>query len=166
MTSLRNRREVGHSAAEMFALVCDVEAYPKFVPLCDGMRVRRRTPIADGVEIVVAEMRVGFHAICERFTSRVTCNRPKLEILVEYIDGPFTKLDNRWSFHDDIPGPRGEARSVVDFFISYEFKSRALGVLMGAMFDAAFHKYADAFITRAEEVYGRSRAESSSISSA
>jgi coenzyme Q-binding protein COQ10 len=166
MTSFRNRREVGHSAAEMYALVCDVEAYPRFVPLCEGMRVRRRTHIAEGVEIVVAEMRVGFHAICERFTSRVTCNKPKLEILVEYIDGPFTKLENRWTFHDDAPGPRGEARSVVDFFIAYEFKSRALGVLMGAMFDAAFHKYADAFIKRAEDVYGCRRAESSSISSA
>ena len=166
MTSFRNRREVGHSAAEMFALVCDIEAYPAFVPLCDGMRVRRRTAIAEGVEVIVAEMRVGFKAICERYTSRVTCNRRKLEILVEYIDGPFTKLDNRWSFRDDIPGPEGDARSIVDFFIAYEFKSRTLGLVMGAMFDAAFHKYADAFVKRAEVVYGNSRAASSSISSA
>lgn len=166
MTSFRNRREVGHSAAEMFALVCDVEAYPKFVPLCDSMRVRRRSSLNEGVEVIVAEMCVGFHAICERYTSRVTCNKPKLEIFVEYIDGPFTKLDNRWSFRDDAPGPGGEARSIVDFFICYEFKSRALGLLMGAMFDAAFHKYADAFVKRAEQVYGRSRAASSSISSA
>ena len=166
MTSFRNRREVAHSAAEMFALVCDIESYPKFVPLCEGMRVRRRSSIAEGVEVLVAEMRVGFRAVCERYTSRVTCNRPKLEILVEYIDGPFSKLDNRWSFRDDMPGPRGEARSVVDFFIAYEFKSRTLGLVMGAMFDTAFHKYADAFIKRAEEVYGRARAASSSISSA
>jgi len=166
MTNFRNRREVGHSAAEMFALVRDVEAYPKFLPLCDGMRVRRRTSLAEGVEIIVAEMRVGFHAICERYTSRVICNAPKLEILVEYIDGPFTKLDNRWSFRDDAPGPLGEARSVVDFFIAYEFKSRALGLVMGGMFDAAFNKYADAFVKRAEEVYGRSRTASSSITSA
>jgi len=155
MKSFRNRRQVGHSAAEMFALVSDVEAYPKFVPLCEGMRVRRRTPLGEGVDVIVAEMQVGFRAICERYTSRVTCNALKLEILVEYIDGPFRKLDNRWSFRDEPPGPKGEARSAVDFFIAYEFKSAALGLLMGAMFDAAFQKYADAFVKRADQVYGR-----------
>jgi coenzyme Q-binding protein COQ10 len=155
MKSFRNRRQVGHSAAEMFALVSDVEAYPKFVPLCEGMRVRRRTPLSEGVDVIVAEMQVGFRAICERYTSRVTCNAIKLEILVEYIDGPFRKLDNRWSFRDEPPGPGGEARSAVDFFIAYEFKSAALGLLMGAMFDAAFQKYSDAFVKRADQVYGR-----------
>ncbi len=155
MKSFRNRRPVNYTAAEMFALVSDVDAYPKFVPLCEGMRVRRRTAMGEGVEVIVAEMQVGFRAICERYTSRVTCNAPKLEILVEYIDGPFRNLDNRWSFRDDAPGPAGEPRSVVDFFLAYEFKSVAMGMLMGAMFDAAFHKYADAFVKRATQVYGR-----------
>ena len=153
MKSFRNRRQVGHSAAEMFALVSDVEAYPKFVPLCEGMRVRRRTPLGEGVDVIVAEMQVGFRAICERYTSRVTCNALKLEILVEYIDGPFRKLDNRWSFRDEPPGPKGEARSAVDFFIAYEFKSAALGLLMGAMFDAAFRRFAEAFERRADMVF-------------
>lgn len=155
MKSFRNRRRVPFSADDMFALVKDVEAYPKFVPLCEGLRVRRRTRAGEGVEVIVAEMQVGFKAICERFASRVTCDAEKREILVEYIDGPFKKLENRWSFHDEPAGPNGEPRSVVDFYINYEFKSRALGLLMGAMFDSAFHKYADAFVKRAGEVYGR-----------
>jgi len=157
MTSFRNRRQVGHTAAEMFALVSDVEAYPKFLPLCEGMRVRRRTPAGEGVEIILAEMDVGFRAICERYTSRVTCNTPKLEIQVEYVDGPFKKLDNRWSFRDEPPGEDGKPRSVVEFFIAYEFRNFALGVMMGAMFDTAFHKYSDAFVKRADQVYGRGR---------
>lgn len=155
MKSFRNRRRVRFSADDMFSLVKDVEAYPKFVPLCEGMRVRRRTETAEGIEVIVAEMEVGFRAICERFTSRVTCNAAKREILVEYIDGPFKRLENRWSFHDEAAGPDGEPRSVVDFYINYEFKSRTLGLVMGAMFDSAFHKYADAFVRRAGEVYGR-----------
>ncbi|PWB83873.1 MAG: ubiquinone-binding protein [Methylocystaceae bacterium] len=155
MKSFRNRRRVPFSADDMFALVKDVEAYPKFVPLCEGLRVRRRTRAGEGVEVIVAEMQVGFKAICERFASRVTCDAEKREILVEYIDGPFKKLENRWSFHDEPAGPNGEPRSVVDFYINYEFKSRALGLVMGAMFDSAFHKYADAFVKRAGEVYGR-----------
>ena len=60
-----------------------------------------------------------------------------------------------WLASDQPPGPSGEARSVVEFFIAYEFKSAALGLLMGAMFDAAFQKYSDAFVKRADQVYGR-----------
>lgn len=155
MKSFRNRRHVPHSARDMFVLVSDVESYPHFVPLCEGMRVRRRTEVRPGVTVLVAEMQVGFKAICERYASRVTCDANTLEIHVEYIDGPFRKLDNRWTFRDEAPGPDGRPRSSVDFFIAYEFKSMALGLVMGAMFDKAFHKYSDAFAQRADAVYGR-----------
>jgi coenzyme Q-binding protein COQ10 len=153
MKSFRARRHVPHSAADMFALVCDVESYPQFLPLCEGMKIRRRTQTAPGVDVLVAEMQVGFKAICERYTSRVTCDANKLEVRVEYIDGPFRKLDNRWTFRDEAPGPDGKPRSLVEFFIAYEFKSMALGLVMGAMFDKAFHKYADAFAKRADDIY-------------
>lgn len=153
MKSFRTRRHVSHSAADMFALVCDVEAYPQFVPLCEGMKVRRRSQPEPGVEVLVAEMQVGFKAICERYSSRVTCDSNRLEVKVDYIDGPFRKLDNRWSFREEAPGADGKPRSVIDFFIAYEFKSMALGLVMGAMFDKAFQKYADAFVKRAGEVY-------------
>ncbi len=155
MKRFRDRRRVPYAAAEMFKLVGDVESYPKFVPLCEGIRVRRRTPLGDGIEVVVAEMQVGFKAICERYTSRITCDTPKLEVRVEYLDGPFKRLESRWTFRDEPPGASGDKRSYVDFFITYEFKSVALGLLMGAMFDAAFHKYAQAFVERAGKVYGR-----------
>jgi len=153
MKRFRDRRLVPHSAAEMFKLVGDVESYPKFVPLCEGMRVRRRTPAGAGIEVIVAEMQVGFKAICERYTSRVTCNAPKLEILVEYIDGPFKTLENRWTFRDVPDSPQGQKSSSVEFFIAYEFRNAALGLIMGAMFDTAFHKYAEAFAKRADQIY-------------
>jgi len=148
----------------MFRLVSDVESYPKFVPLCEGLRVRRRTPLAEGIEVVVAEMQVGFKAICERYTSRVTCDAPKLEVRVEYLDGPFKRLESRWTFRDEPPGASAGKRSCVDFFITYEFKSIALGLLMGAMFDAAFHKYAQAFVDRAGKVYGHAEGSLRSLS--
>jgi len=155
MKSFRTRRHVMHSAADMFALVSNVETYPQFVPLCEGMKVRRRSEKAPGVVELVAEMQVGFKAICERYTSRVICDSNALEIKVDYLDGPFRKLDNRWSFREEAPGPDGKPRSLIDFFIAYEFKSIALGLVMGAMFDKAFQKYADAFVARADEVYRR-----------
>ena len=76
-----------------------------------------------------------------------------MKILVEYLDGPFKRLQNRWTFN-----PTGETACDVEFFIEYEFKSRTLAMLMGAMFDTAFRKFAAAFEERADEVYGRERA--------
>ncbi|MGH6837578.1 MAG: type II toxin-antitoxin system RatA family toxin [Methylocella sp.] len=152
--SFRNRRHVPHSSADMFAIVFDVESYPKFVPRWGALRVRHRSAAVEGIEVIVAEMEVGFETIYERVTSRVTCKAPSLEILVEYIDGPFKFLENRWSFHDESSDKDGGPRSVVDFFIAYEFKNRALGMVISAVFDTVFQGYADAFVKRAGEVYG------------
>jgi len=155
MRKFSTRRRVKHSAAEMFDLVADIERYPEFVPLCRAMRVIRRTELADR-EIIIAEMTVAYKLIRESFTSRVTLDRVKQTILVEYLNGPFSRMENRWSFW---PGAAGEvspaqATCEVEFFISYEFRSRALGLLMGAMFDTAFRRFAAAFERRADAVFG------------
>jgi coenzyme Q-binding protein COQ10 len=132
----------------MFALVADVERYPEFVPLCRELKVLRRVASGDGVETLTAEMTVAYKMIRETFTSRVTLDRPQLRIVVEYLDGPFSHLENRWLFR-----PLGERSSEIEFFISYQFRSRALGLVMGAMFDAAFRRFAEAFERRADLVY-------------
>jgi len=150
MPACRNQRRVRHSAGQMFDLVADVERYPEFVPLCQALKVRRRCATGPDVEVLVAEMEVGYRAIRERFTSRVTLDRPRLEILVEYVDGPFSRLENVWGFRDEAP-----ERSTVTFFIAYEFRSRLLAAAMGAMFDAAFRKFSAAFEARADAIYGR-----------
>ncbi|HUZ91281.1 MAG TPA: type II toxin-antitoxin system RatA family toxin [Methylocella sp.] len=150
MPSFHTTHTVLHSASEMFELVADVEAYPRFVPLCRALRVRRRTE-SDGMVTLIASMEVGYKAIRETFTSRVTCERSQQKILVEYIDGPFKHLENHWNFHDREDGKT----CVVEFRITYEFKSPALGLIMGRVFDAAFRKFADAFEERADVVYGK-----------
>lgn len=152
MPEFSTTRQVRHAPDEMFALVADVERYPEFLPLCEALRVRRRSPGEDGVETLIAEMSVGFKAIHETFTSRVTLDRARSRILVEYVDGPFSHLENRWTFR---PSPGG---CEIAFQISYEFRSVALRLLMGAMFDKAFRKFVQAFETRADLVYGRQTA--------
>ena len=152
MPSFRTTRRVTHTPEEMFDLVADVEKYPLFLPLCEGLKVRSRVPGEGGRETLIADMSVGYKAIHETFTSKVTLDREKLKIMVAYLDGPFRALDNLWSFKPDGEG------CLVEFFISYEFKSRMLGMVMGAMFDRAFRKFASAFEKRAEVVYGRRRA--------
>jgi coenzyme Q-binding protein COQ10 len=150
MPKFSSKRRVRHTAPQMFDLVADVERYPEFVPLCQSLKIRQRTPQPDGTEIVVADMTVSFKLVRESFTSRVTLDRPNLKILVEYLKGPFSNLENRWTF---------EAKSDVDcdvgFFLAYEFRSRMLALLMGAMFEAAFQRFAAAFEKRADVIYGK-----------
>jgi coenzyme Q-binding protein COQ10 len=153
MPQFSNKRRVRHSAEKMFDLVADIERYPEFVPMCRALKIRQRTPKPDGSEVIVADMTVSFQLVRETFTSRVTLDRPDLKILVEYLQGPFSKLENRWTFES-----KSDESCDVGFFISYEFKSRMLAVLMGAMFDAAFQRFAAAFEKRADVVYGPPRA--------
>ena len=150
MRQFTTKRRVLHSAEQMFDLVADVERYPEFVPLCGSLRVRERKTMGEGVEVIVADMSVAYKLIRESFVSRVTLDRPNLQILVEYLQGPFSKLENRWTFR-----PTGEATCEVEFFIDYEFKSRMLSMLMGAMFDTAFRRFAAAFERRADEIYAK-----------
>jgi coenzyme Q-binding protein COQ10 len=142
-------RRVSHSAANMFALVADVERYPEFVPLCESLRVVSRRP-EGGREIVTAAMTVAYKLLRETFTSRVVLEPEARQITVNYIDGPFRYLENVWTFR-----PLGDDACEVGFSLSYEFKSRMLQTLMGAVFDRAFRKFADAFEARADAVYGR-----------
>jgi coenzyme Q-binding protein COQ10 len=149
MPQFSTTRRVQHSAADMFDLVADVERYPQFVPLCQSLAVRRRSTDAEGREVIVADMTVAYKFIRETFTSRVTLDRPNMTILVEYLEGPFRRMNNRWSFR-----PISDSSCEVEFFLAYEFRSRTLGMLMGSVFDAAFRRFATAFERRADEVYG------------
>lgn len=150
MPSFRTSRRVRHAPQKMFDLVADVERYPQFVPLCEELRVRRRVASGDGIETLVADMTVGYKRIRETFTSRVTLDRARMRISVEYVDGPFRYMENRWSFRAVDGEPEA---SEVEFFINYEFKSFALGMLMGTMFDRAFRKFSEAFEARADTIY-------------
>ncbi|MBV9262085.1 MAG: type II toxin-antitoxin system RatA family toxin [Pseudolabrys sp.] len=149
MPTFSTRRRVRHDAAHMFDLVADVEKYPQFVPLCQSLRVKSRTTKGEGRDVLVADMTVAYKLIRENFTSRVTLDRSQRQILVEYLNGPFSRMENRWAFRD-----AGENACDVEFFIDYEFRNRILAALMGAMFDAAFRRFADAFERRANEIYG------------
>ena len=153
MPTFSNKRRVRHSAADMFDLVADVEHYPEFVPMCKALKVRQRTAGPDDTEVVIADMTVSFKLVRETFSSRVTLDRPKLQILVEYLQGPFSYMQNRWTFR-----PLDDQACEVEFFIDYEFRSRTLGMLMGGMFDMAFRRFAAAFEARADQVYGRKTA--------
>jgi coenzyme Q-binding protein COQ10 len=148
MPQFETNRITRHTAEEMFALVADVEKYPQFLPLCEALSIQDRKD-RDGKTLLIAAMSIGYKAIRETFTTQVFLKPEEKVIEVKYIDGPFKYLNNTWRFVD-LDGGRAE----VHFFIDYEFKSRILGAMMGAMFDRAFRMFTDAFEKRADAIYG------------
>ena len=106
MPRFQSSRDVAFTPRQMFDLVADVQAYPQFLPLCEDLRIRRSVKNSDGLDVLVADMTVGYKAIHETFTSRVTLDRANRKILVEYVDGPFSHLENRWNFVAEGEGAR------------------------------------------------------------
>jgi coenzyme Q-binding protein COQ10 len=147
MHTFTTRRTVPHSATEMFNLVADVEHYPAFVPLCRSLRVLDRRSVTER-EVLTAHMTVAYKLFAETFTSRVTLDRPQQTIVVEYLDGPFRSLMNRWRFKD-LPGGGSE----VDFYIAYSLRSFALDLLVGSVFDRVYQRMVEAFEDRANVIY-------------
>ncbi len=150
MPSFRTTRRVPFTPRQMFGLVADVERYPEFLPFCEALLVKRRDRHGDK-DSLVADMSVGYMAIRETFTTRVTFDPGQLAVHAQGTEesrGPFRQLENRWQFR---AAPGG---CDVDFFIAYEFKSMMLQMLVGALFDRAFRRYTLAFEERARATYG------------
>jgi coenzyme Q-binding protein COQ10 len=143
-------RRLPYSAAEMYALVADMAAYPEFLPWCSGARIRSRKPQPDGSEIVEADLVISFKVFSERFGSRVILRPDGYKIDVAYLEGPFRYLNNHWRFK-----PVGEMACEVDFFVDFEFRSRTLQAIIGVGVHEAMRRIVRAFEQRAEQLYGR-----------
>lgn len=145
------QRLVPFSPEQMFAMVADVARYPEFLPWCAGARIRTRERI-DGVDRMTADLIVAYKVFRERFTSRVTLNDEEGLIEVEYLDGPFTHLINRWSFslYTDDTMTSGTR---VGFFVDFAFKSKTLQKIIESRFADAVIKMGDAFEARAHDIY-------------
>jgi coenzyme Q-binding protein COQ10 len=157
MPIFHSKRNVHHSADEMFDLVADVERYPEFVPLCLKHVIRSREGRA-GVEMMITDMTVAYAIFRETYRSRVTLDRAKGRILVEASNGPLRRLRTLWMFD-----PRPDGTCDVGFDLSYELASGTLAVLMGSVLEGAFGRFAQAFQRRADVVYGRRRAAASPV---
>lgn len=147
MTSHQEEKILPYKVDQMYGLVADIEKYPAFLPWCVGLRVRNREVI-DDLETVTADMAVAFKVFREQFTSRVVLNPGQKQIDVQYINGPFRYLNNRWRFEEMHDGGCS-----IDFFIDFEFKSRTLQKLMSKVFTRAVLMMVGAFEERAHNLY-------------
>lgn len=147
MPGIHEVHALPYSAEQMFDLVADVKRYPEFLPWVVATRIK-----SDSETEMVADMLVGFSAIREKFTSRVTKDRPSL-ITVHYVDGPLRDLDNRWAFK-----PLAPDSCEIDFCVDFSFRNKMFEALAGQYFDRAFRRMVEAFEKRAAALYGASPA--------
>lgn len=152
MPGIRETRRLPYSAVQMFDLVADVGRYGEFLPWVIATRVR-----SDSETEMVADMVVGFKAIRESFTSRVTKDRPR-EIAVHYVDGPLSDLNNVWTFR-----AVDEHACEIDFLVEFTFRNRLFERIAGQYFDRAFRKMVEAFEARAAVLYGSSNSSAQSV---
>lgn len=143
MPTHAEKRVLPYTAEQLFDLVADVARYPEFLPWCIGARIKRREK-----DLLVADLMIGFKMVRERFTSRVTLNRPG-RIDVAYTEGPFRYLNNHWIFT-----PVGQSECEIDFYVDFEFRSRLLQRVIGLLFDEAVRRMVGSFERRADELYG------------
>ena len=127
----------------MFDLVADVGRYNEFLPWVNAVRIRSNSETE-----MIADLIVGFKGLRENFTSRVVKARPT-SLMVDYIDGPLKFLRNEWHFAD-VPG----GGCALDFTVDFAFKSKIFEALAGQVFERALRKMTDAFVARAQALYG------------
>jgi len=145
-----------YSAREMYDLVVDVEAYPRFLPWCESAQVLERhldegEPTVEGMTA-----RVGLHyaGVRHAFTTR---NRhvPGLSVELQLVDGPFSHLQGAWFFRPLAEAGAGTPPACkIEFDLSYAFSSRPLELVLSPVFDRVANTFVDSFVKRAEQVYG------------
>lgn len=137
---------VPHSAAELYALVEDVESYPRFLPWCLGAEVKSRSPGA-----TLATLTVGLRGVKQSLTTQ-NANRAPEAIDMKLVEGPFRRFAAGWRFQ-----PLGESACKVEFSMEFEFASRALAALLQPLFEKIADGMVDAFTRRADEIHGAAR---------
>jgi len=135
-----------YSPEEMYALVTDVAQYPQFLPWCD-----RATVLSQDAEGVTAEVGISFSGIHQSFTTRNTHTAHR-QVDMALVKGPFSQLEGQWTF---LPVGDGSERACkVALSLRYGFDSAVLARLIGPVFDKIAATLVDAFVKRAQQVYG------------
>ena len=136
------RRIIRHTPNNLFNLVADVKKYPEFLPWCLGARIKNKT-----LKSFDADLIIGFKIYKEIYSSKITLDKKKRKIIVDYKDGPFEYLQNYWLFNENPCGCE------IEFMVDFKFKSIFLQTLMETLFNEAVKKMVKAFESRANELY-------------
>ena len=127
----------------MFNLVDQIENYPQFLPWCGGTSVKIRED-----SLVVATIKIDYFQLKQSFTTENTSQAPNL-IQMRLHEGPFSTLEGLWRFTE-----LNQEACKVDLRLHYEFSSKLVESLVNPVFSLIAGSLVDAFVTRAEKIYG------------
>lgn len=133
---------VPYTAAQMYSLVKDVEAYPSFLPWCNDAEVHVRQP-----DFIEASLELHRRGISKRFRTR-NALQENVSLGIELLGGPFRRLSGEWQFQQ-----LGDAGSKVSLEIEFEFESRATDLIFGRFFESTCNSLVDSFTDRAAQMY-------------
>ena len=137
---------IWYAPEEMFRLVTDVARYPEFLPWCDRARV-----LEFDAQSMLAEVGISLGGIKQTFTTRNNHEEGR-SVGMSLVSGPFSNLAGTWRFH---PVGDGSQRACkVELELAYGFSSKTLAVVVGPVFDKIAASMVDAFVKRAEDIYG------------
>ena len=134
---------VGYPASRMFAIVDAVEKYPEFLPWCESTEL-----IFRDARVMRATICINYRGIKQRFSTENAKNEPRL-MQIRLIEGPFKTLDGYWRFTD-----LGGSGCKIEFNLQYEIASRLLDKMIGPVFGYIANSLVDAFVKRAQNLYG------------
>lgn len=146
MPDLFFERHVPHLPDRMYALVADLERYPKFIPNCSAMDVKR--DMGQPGDVRLARMTIKFGPLTQSYTSRVVSDPKALTIEARAIDGPFSFLVSKWRFDPEGQGTR------IRFDIDFKFSNPLIAKLAEPAFAAKQDEIMDAFVDEADRRYG------------
>ncbi len=134
---------IEHSAERMFELVDRCEDYPAFLPWCSQTEVKFRDAAR-----TVATLHINYHAVKSCFTTENDKVFPT-SMLIRLVDGPFRRLEGSWHFK-----PLAEHACKIEFRLHYEFSSKLFEKVIGPVFSHIANTFVDAFVRRANQIYG------------
>jgi coenzyme Q-binding protein COQ10 len=146
MPDLLFERHVPHLPERMYALVADLENYPRFIPNCTAMNVKRDHGTTEDVRF--AKMTIKFGPLTQSYTSRVVSDPIALTITAHAVDGPFRYLDSKWNFEPEGQGTR------VRFDIDFKFNNPLIATIAEPAFAQKQDEIMDAFVDEADRRYG------------
>ena len=146
MPTVKRSARVAHTPEQMFDLVNDIEAYPKFLHWCRGARI----DLKQG-NTVEATLEVGVLGFQQSFRTRNTLQRPE-RIGIDLVSGPFRRLRGEWRF-----GATAAGGTDVSLALAFEVTLSPFGIVFAKVFEELAASQMAAFIEQANKVYGASR---------
>ncbi|PIA59877.1 hypothetical protein AQUCO_00400624v1 [Aquilegia coerulea] len=140
------RRVLGYSPEQLFAVVAAVDLYQDFVPWCQRSKIVQSN--TDGS--FEAELEIGFKFFVESYVSHVELSKPKCIKTTVSQCGLFEHLINVWEFN---PGP-APGTCNVHFLVDFKFHSPLYGQAASTFFKDVVSRLISSFSDRCRLIYG------------